>query len=133
MLAGLQQPFEVFLLFLSVLTGAAFLSGVRPPTSLEHSLDHWVVQMWFSVLVLSGVIGLCGCFWPGNIVTGLLLERSAMLLAVAAGLIYAMGLLASAGWGAVGTAASVIAYILACLVRIGGITATLNRLYRLGG
>jgi hypothetical protein len=125
---GRQQPFEVLMLAFSVAAGAAFAAGARPPGSLERSLPAAVLTAWYGALLASGLVGLAGCYWRWDVVTGLLLERAAMLTAAAAGLVYVTGLFTVGGWAATGAGLYVGAYLVASLVRARHITVDLRLL-----
>lgn len=85
-----------------------------------------VLTAWYAALLTSGVVGLAGCYWRWDVVTGLLLERAAMLTAAAAGLVYVTALFTVGGWQATGAGSYVAAYLVASLVRARHITTDLR-------
>lgn len=124
-LTGRSQRFEVTYFVLSALFGAALLIWAPPPTSLESQLPGWVVTLWAVALVTCGCVGLIGSYWRGHFVTGLLLERAALLTAAAAGTLYDVAVFSRAGWGATGAAVWVSAYTVSCLLRARDISTVL--------
>lgn len=114
------------MLAFSVAAGVAFVAGARPPGSLERSLPDVILTAWYVTLLVSGAVGLAGCYWRWDVVTGLLLERSAMLTAAAAGLVYVTALFTVGGWQATGAGFYVTAYLVASLVRARHITVDLR-------
>lgn len=78
------RPHEMFLLGVSVLLGVGYLVSTPAPASLAASVPRWTVLLWAGALAVSGVVGLLGCLWRGNITTGLGLERAALIMSTAA-------------------------------------------------
>lgn len=126
-MTGRHQPFQLTYFGLSALAGAALLvGGRRPPSLMEY--PQWISTAWAACLVSYGVVGLVGSYWRGHVVTGLLLERAALLVAAAAGIVYDVAIFAGAGWGAAGAAVWVTAYTVACLARANDIRDALTDL-----
>lgn len=123
---GRHQPHEVLLLVFSILGGLAFLLGADAPSTLERALPAAVVTTWRWSLLVSGTLGLVGCYWRGYVVTGLLIERGAMLMAAATGLLYIVALFSVAGLAAVGAGIYTTAYAVACIIRAGQISRDLR-------
>jgi hypothetical protein len=59
------------------------------------SVPHWLVQLWSAGLVVSGTVGLAGCWWRG--VRGLRLEQGGLLIGAGSLLIYTVSAFAFAG------------------------------------
>lgn len=96
---GRHRPHEVLLLAISALLGAGFVSGVKPPSTLEQLVHPVVLWTWYVLLLSSGVIGLVGIAIRDTY-RGLVLELAAMHGQAAAPLLYGLALL-SIGNGAV--------------------------------
>lgn len=77
--AGRQRPHELLLLAVSLAWGVAYLVGAPPPDSVAALMQRWQVVVWSALLVVSGVVGLAGCWWRRNIELGLGLELAGML------------------------------------------------------
>lgn len=92
MITGRGRPHEVMLLIASVLLGSAYLVGTRPPPTMAQLLPHWAVLVWAVTYVGSGVLGLVGCYWRGDIRDGLGVERGAMLMHTAPVWLYVLAL-----------------------------------------
>ena len=78
-LVGRQRPHHVLLLVYGMGIGIAYLTGSIPPSRIG-ALSAPIVTAWMAGLVVSGVVGLVGAFWHGQIRAGLMLERAAMLI-----------------------------------------------------
>lgn len=91
---GRHRPHEVMFLVLSALTGAAFVAGAKPPTSVEQLVAPWVLWTWYLLLLGSGVIGLVSIALPDTY-RALVLELAAMHGQTAAPLMYGLALLAA--------------------------------------
>lgn len=89
---GRRRPHEVMLLAASALVGVVYLAGAAPPPStVEALLPGWVRLLWYGLLAAGGVLGLVGCWLPDQ-VTGLLLERVALLVGTAAILMWILAI-----------------------------------------
>lgn len=128
---GRHRPHEVAFLALSAITGAAFTSGVKPPTSVEMLMPRWVLWTWYLLLLASGIIGLAS-FTLADPYRALVLERAAMWGQTAAPALY--GLALSAAWGRVAlfTIAFFFAWTVASGVRLWQIESDIRAL-RQGG
>lgn len=91
---GRHRPHEVVFLAFSALAGAAFVAGVKPPSSLEVLVPVWILWTWFLLLLASGVIGLVS-FTRRDPYQALVLERAAMVGHIAAPAVYGLALLAT--------------------------------------
>jgi hypothetical protein len=132
---GRRRPHEVMLLAASAIVGVAYLLGAAPPPStLEQILVEragWVRPLWYGLLAASGLLGLVGCWLPDQ-VTGMLLERTAMLLSTAAILMWVLAIWWVAGAPGFGGLAFFALWGTANVWRSAQITGDLRRM-RAGG
>lgn len=92
---GRRRPHEQLLLAYGAFSGAVYLLGAPPPTSLAVTIPHWLVLVWSAGLVVSGAVGLAGCWWRG--IRGLRLEQGGLLIGAGALLIYTVSAFVFAG------------------------------------
>jgi hypothetical protein len=91
-------PHKILLLVVSLVLGASYLIGVPPPTSIAATQPAWVIHVWAGAMLLSGSAGLFAAFWRPAATRALRMEGGAMDLGAAAMLLYAVSLVAYAGW-----------------------------------
>lgn len=128
LVTGRHRPHELLLLAVSVLLGTSYLVRVPAPQTLTASVPRWVVILWAVGLVASGIIGLTGCLWRGDITTGLGLERGAMLMSTGVMALMAAVVVSATGIRGLFTASITIAWALANLYRVAQITTDLRRI-----
>lgn len=117
-ISGRHRPHELLLLVVSVITGAAYTCGARPPASIAAALPGWAVAVWSAGLLLSGVIGLTGALTTRP--WSLQVEQAAMLLGAAA-LIWYTAALVPLGWRALFAGSISLGWAAANVVRAGQI------------
>lgn len=95
----LWNPFQVFLLGLSVVSSIGLLRGHSGSAVLDDRLPGWEVTAWGLMLVVGSLIALAGgvCYWTArNLMLGLYLERTGLILVGGAAAIYSYVVLQSA-------------------------------------
>lgn len=129
-----RHPFEVFVLFLGLVTGLPLLWGAPVPGSTTELLGPALAHVWAWILVLGCLCALTGAWWTWwawlgrwwarirpTPVAGLLIEQVG-LVAVGVGTgIYAIGVIVAAGDEHVIPAGIVGAFGLACWWRVAQI------------
>lgn len=99
-ITGRERPHELALLAFSAVAGALFLAGVPvPPSIVESMRPPWNV-LWCAGLALSGIVGLVGCYWRGNLIVALGVERTGLLFNAACYFTYAVMVFTFNGWNA---------------------------------
>ncbi len=73
-----HRPYELCFMLVSILIGVGYLTTVPAPTSVVALMPTWVVGVWSTTLVVSGVLVIVGCLWHGQFVVGLGLERAGL-------------------------------------------------------
>lgn len=86
-ITGRNRPHLLMTLWFSLVAGGVFVLGAPVPPSMG---DTGLVAIWAWLLLLSGVVGLAGCYGRGNLRRGLGLERAGMLLGAGAVIGYAV-------------------------------------------
>lgn len=131
-LAGRQRPHELCLLVASVYLGALNLLHPSPGTPITL-LPAPVRYGCLVALLLSGLVGLAGCFWAWHVERGLRIEQAGMLIGAGALLILVAAIFSVAGWrlGLISTPTT-IAWVAANLWRAGQIHLELRRMRRGG-
>jgi hypothetical protein len=92
---GRHRPHEQLLLAYGAFSGALYLLGASPPSSIAATVPHWLVLLWSAGLVVSGGVGLIGCWGSG--VRGLQLEQGGLLIGAGSLLIYVVAAFSFAG------------------------------------
>lgn len=128
LVTGRHRPHELLLLAVSVLLGASYLIRVPAPQTLTAAVPRWVVILWAVGLVASGIIGLTGCLWRGDVTVGLGLERGAMLMSTAALVLISSVIVSVTGMRGAFSAGITIAWALANVYRIAQISTDLRRI-----
>lgn len=126
--AGRDRPHELLLLALSLFSGISYLLGAPPPGSITALMPAWEIHAWAAGLLVSGLIGLIGCWWRGNRALGLGLELGAMLIGSGALLLYSVAAFALGGWRALFAGGIGVAWMAANLLRAGQIRSDLHQL-----
>lgn len=126
LVTGRHRPHELLLLAVSVLLGVSYLVRVPAPQTLTATVPRGVVLLWAGGLVLSGIIGLTGCLWRGDITIGLGLERGALFMSTAALVLIGAVIIAATGMRGLFSAGIVVAWGLANVVRCYQITKDLR-------
>ncbi len=86
-ITGRNRPHLLMTLWFSLVSGLVFVLGAPIPPSMGSS-D--LVAVWAWLLLLSGAIGLTGCYTRHNLKRGLGLERAGMLAGAGAVIGYAI-------------------------------------------
>lgn len=117
-LTGRHRPHEQLLLAYGTVAGAVYLLSQAPePASTAALMPSWIVTLMSAGLVVSGVVGLVGCYMLGE--RGLRLEQGGMLIGAGALVVYGAAAFAVAGSRAVLGGGVLLAWALANLWRAG--------------
>lgn len=73
-LTGKRRPHEVAFFVLSLILGGGYLMG--PRGAVLGRVDLLVFRSWAVWLILSGLLGIVGCYWRGDLRRGLRLEQA---------------------------------------------------------
>lgn len=107
------HPFEVFIPFLCLLAGLPLVFRGPGPGTIEEALPQFLVSLWGIELAMGGALTL------GGVLAGSwLVERFGLSLLSAAGVVYAIVLIASAWPVAVVPAAIVLGFGVTCFAVI---------------
>ena len=112
-------------LWFSLVAGAVFILGAPVPPSMG---DTGLVAIWAWLLLLSGVVGLTGCYSRGNLKRALGLERGGMLLGAGAVIGYAVQVYTINGGRALFSAGFCAGWAIANVVRALQISNDLRKL-----
>jgi hypothetical protein len=118
-------------LALSAVVGAAFVAGLKPPSSLEVLVQAWILWIWYVLLLVSGAVGLVS-FLLSDPYRALVLERAAMLGQIAAPSVYGLGLLATGNTAAFFAGAFFAAWSLASAWRLWQVNQGIRALRHAG-
>lgn len=116
------NPFEVFLLSLSVVSSVGLLRGHSGSQVLDERLPAWEVAIWGLMLALGAITALAGVYCyrsRARLMLGLYLERTGLILIGGAAGVYSYVILTTAAdVDGVRWAVTVqVAFALACLYR----------------
>lgn len=122
-----RHPFQVFFLGAAVLVGLQTALGTATPPSLKELLPHLFVLIWGWLLTAGGLFGIVASWVPDRI-TGLLMERIALVAIGGAQFAYATVVWRVAGSDGVATIFFQYAVSLASFWRVKHINLELYRL-----
>jgi hypothetical protein len=127
-----RNPFQTFLLVLSLAASLPLLAGNPGSAALEEQLDPRVVVLWGICLLVGSAVALATEWLPGGY-RMLLLNRTGLLLVGLAAATYSVVILLAAGDvnDVRYAAASQIAYSAACVVRAHQVTRVMRVLKHL--
>lgn len=115
-LASRHRPHEQLFLAFGAVSGVSFLAGAPEPASIEATMPPFVVILWAAGLVVSGAVGLIGCWWRGE--RGQLLEAGGLLVGCGSLLLYTSAAVSVAGIRALFPAGVVLTWFAANLWRV---------------
>lgn len=124
-----RQPFEVTILVAAMACGLALLLADTRPASVAASMPVWLQSTWEVGLLVCGVAGLVGIWWPGALVSGLAVELGALFLLGALTAMYTIALFSVSAGQATAAGAFVAAVAVASWWRAGQIVRDLRRMY----
>lgn len=124
-ITGRNRPHLLMTLWFSLVAGAVFILGAPVPPSMG---DTGLVAIWAWLLLLSGVVGLTGCYSRGNLKRALGLERGGMLLGAGAVIGYAVQVYTINGGRALFSAGFCAGWAIANVVRALQISNDLRKL-----
>lgn len=75
-----REPFEVCFLLASCTIGAVLMLSDIRPQSIQASMPALVRIGWEIGLIVAGLLGLAGIFWPGRFSTALGIELGGLVL-----------------------------------------------------
>jgi hypothetical protein len=118
------DPRAVFILALSVFSGATALALKTGPESLESLLPAWGVILWGVILGLGSAVTLTGMAF--QTVNGIIAEQIGSVMVGAATVFYSGLAFWFIGFSAVQTVGIVLAWGLACFARWGQLQSLIN-------
>lgn len=129
------NPFEVFLLVLSLASSIGLLQGNTGSTVLDAQLNDLVVSLWGIALAAGSILALAGVYCyrrEATLMPGLVLERAGLSLVGVAATIYSVVVIYSVSLSGARWAVSVqIAYAAACFFRAYQDHRAIGRTYRI--
>jgi len=126
-----QRVFELAVLITAPVCGVILAALQVRPQSIELTMPYVIRVCWEFGLIVVGVAGLLGMFWPGQLGTGLGIELAAVLMMGAIAAMYVVSVLVVAGEQAVVAASFVGAVALGSWLRSVEIVRSLRWLIRL--
>lgn len=94
-----RNPFQTFLLGFGVAASVPLVRGESGSALLEAELSDLAVILWGTALLLGSILGLLGMVWPRHpdtrAWTGLVIERTGLLLVGGVGAVYALAVFQS--------------------------------------
>lgn len=124
-ITGRDRPHLLMTLWFSLLSGAVFVLGAPVPPSMGGS---GLVAVWAWLLLLSGLVGLVGCYTRRNLKRALGLERAGMLIGAGAVIGYAVQVYTVNGNRALFSAGFCAGWVIANVVRALQISNDLRKL-----
>lgn len=122
------DPRAVFILALSVFSGATSLAIQAAPQSLESLLPRWGVVVWGVMLVLGSATTLAGMAF--QTVNGIITEQIGSVMVAATTLFYSSIAIWFAGIDVISSVGIILAWGLSCLVRWLQLQILINSAYK---
>lgn len=130
-LARRPGPFEVAVLCAATVAGLALVASDNRPRSVAEAMPPLVQGSWEWALLVTGLVGLAGIYWPRSPLVGVAVELGALVLLGTSTLMYAIALYAISGAQALAAGSFVAAVGCASWWRAGQIIHDLRRLAQL--
>lgn len=124
-----RHPFQVWILAACLISGISTAVFDAGPATLRELLPVWAFWLWGAVLMMGGFFGLLGAFWEDRI-TGLLMERLALIAISGGSMVYAVTVVSLAGKVGYTTAAYTMSVGIAGFWRVRHINRALRVLSR---
>ncbi len=125
-----RHPFEVMILAAAAVAGTILLTMQLSPRSVASALHPIVQTVWTYELLIGGIVGLVGVFWPGNLYASLKVEATGLFVLAAAATMYTIALASVSGSQAITAGSFVGAIAVACWARVVQIAIDLRRATR---
>lgn len=127
-----RTAFEVPMLGAALVAGTTLVIVDMRPRSVAESMPPAVQDTWEVALIVAGLVGLIGAYWPGRLPTGLGAEMFAVIVLGTSTTMYAIALAAISGWEALAAGSFIAAVGVASWWRCAEIVRDLRRLVRAG-
>lgn len=111
-----HNPFQMWMMGACISTGLVRLLETPNQEGVTAMLPHYVLVVWYLFLLLGGVIGLLSML-TRDVVSGFLIERSAMWLLASATVFYVVAYIATMGLSGSISLIFVGAFGAACVAR----------------
>lgn len=126
---GRQRPHQVIILVFATIAGLTYALRQAPePRSLDSYVSPWVLGIWYTLLLVGGIVGLVGSFYRRNPYRGLLMEWASMIMLTSALALYATAIFVSVGATGLGSGGAILAWGVSCAWRWGQIRLDLRAL-----
>ncbi|GAA5185839.1 hypothetical protein GCM10023322_30810 [Rugosimonospora acidiphila] len=124
-----RNPYQVALMAAAPVIGGVLLAAHAQPPSVNIAMPVPVRTAWLVLLILAGVLGLTGVFWPTNrLEVGLSIEAAGALVLGCSVSMYAVAVLARVGINGTTTAGFTVAVAGGSWWRLAQIWADLRTL-----
>lgn len=126
---GERNPFQVYMLLLSLLSGFTTLLADVPATtgSIEYYLNRWEEIVWATLLILGSASTLVGMFWYGTERDALLVKRLGLTTLSVPLAVYAFVLVGRFGWSSLSIALAILGFAGAAFVQAWRVNKAINR------
>lgn len=119
-----RSPLQIFLLILCVFSGLLIMTN-HSESQVIHSMGEPWSTLWGAFLLLGSLIALLGIYWK-NQITGMLIERSGIVLLGGASLIWPILVLSKIGWAGIIAAIFTLGFSAACVWQVAYINHHMN-------
>lgn len=124
-----RHPFEIYILYLALLTALPTLLGVTPrPGSINYLMPGWMAVGWSAFLAGGAALTLLGIYWRER-ATGLIMEQLGLALVGVMSVAYAVCVLYVTGLDSGVGAAIVGGFGVSCLRRYWQIQQVLDSVH----
>ena len=124
-----RSPFQLYLILLVTVAGIPLMLGAST-NNITDAMGHPESNIWGGALLLGGLLILVGVYWPKNLITGMLIERTGLVGLGGACLIWSVLVVWRVHSNGLWSAALTFGLFVACLAQWRWINKRVNRVIK---
>lgn len=124
-----RSPFQLYLLGLITVSGLAIATGISDNPIIRAMGSPYDI-LWGASLFVGGFLSLLGIYWPREVFTGMLIERSGLVALGGASLIWSVLVVYRVQTDGLFSALLTFALFLACLAQWKWIDKNVNKVIK---
>ena len=124
-----KSPFQVYLLALITLSGIPIAIGLSD-NAITREMGEPYSTIWGFFLFIGGLLGIVGLYWPKDLFTGILIERSSLVALGGSSLIWAVLVVWRVQLNGLFSASLTFGLFLACLAQFRYLNRQVNKVMK---